>query len=152
LRFDKSIVIKAPPEKVWEMLAQDRHLEWFIGYKSVEYTSEVRTPEDKYRVGASAHVIGGREDFDATITESIENEKIAYSIEGEASKYVSERGIWQTYTLKPTEAGTELTIDMGWEITNLLIRLVENLLSILGRYSKKDFEKSLENLKNILEK
>jgi len=59
-RIEKSIEIRAPPEKVWEMLALDRLPEWMGPkgeLKSVEYTSEVRTPEDKYRVGASAHVI-----------------------------------------------------------------------------------------------
>jgi hypothetical protein len=59
-RIETSIVIKAPPERVWEMLALDRLLEWCEGYnalKSVEYTSEVSTPKDKYRVGASAHGI-----------------------------------------------------------------------------------------------
>jgi len=40
-RIEKSIEIKAPPEKVWEMLALDRLLEWNVGYselKNVEYT------------------------------------------------------------------------------------------------------------------
>ena len=57
-RIEKSIEIRAPPEKVWEILAFDRFLEWQVGYsklKSMEYTSEVRTPKDKFRVGASAH-------------------------------------------------------------------------------------------------
>ena len=59
-RVEKTVEINAPPEKVWEMLAFDRLLEWQLGFekaKSVEYTSEVSTPKDKYRVGASAHGI-----------------------------------------------------------------------------------------------
>ena len=55
-----SLEIKAPPERVWEMLAFDRLPEWNVGYnevKSVDYTSEVSIPEDKYRVGATAHGI-----------------------------------------------------------------------------------------------
>ena len=56
-RRKKTIEIKAPPEKVWKMLAWDKTTEWITGYKRVNYTSEVRTPEDKYRVGASAKVI-----------------------------------------------------------------------------------------------
>jgi len=59
--MEKSIEIMAPPEKLWEMLALDRLTEWVPGYerdmKSVEYTSEIRTPEDKLRVGASARGI-----------------------------------------------------------------------------------------------
>ena len=76
-RVEKSIEIKAPPEKVWEMLALDRWPEWMDGWKSAEYTSEVHTPEDKYKMGASAHIIATHDEFDVTITESLENEKIA---------------------------------------------------------------------------
>ena len=44
-RVEKSIEIRAPPEKVWEMLAFDRIQEWDEGYgeglgERVEYTSE----------------------------------------------------------------------------------------------------------------
>ena len=74
-RVEKTIKIGAPPEKVWERLAWDRTPEWIIGNKSINYTSEVNTPEDKYRVGASAHIINetaGKEmEFDYEITESI---------------------------------------------------------------------------------
>jgi len=61
VRLEKSIEIRASPEKVWEMLALDRLPEWDEGYKenlkSVEYTSEVRKPKDKYKVGAFARGI-----------------------------------------------------------------------------------------------
>jgi uncharacterized membrane protein len=61
-RIEKSIEIKASPEKVWEMLALDRWSEWqVVGgigslqiEKGVKFTSEVNAPEDKYRLGASA--------------------------------------------------------------------------------------------------
>lgn len=143
-RIEKSIVIKAPPEKVWEMLAQDRHLEWFWGYKSVEYTSEVRNPEDKYRVGTSAHVIGTHDKFDTTITESLENEMIAYSIQAKGT-----RNTIQKYTLKPTEAGTELRFLMEYDISNMILRLLDKLL---WKVFEKDLTKSFEALKSILEK
>ena len=39
-----------------------------LGYKNVEFTSEVRSPKDKYIVGASAHVIATHDKFDAIIT------------------------------------------------------------------------------------
>jgi len=83
VRIEKSIEIKARPEKVWEMLALDRWLEWDEGTqknaKSVEYTSEVHTPEDKYRVGATANFIDKHDKLMMmTITDSLENEKITY--------------------------------------------------------------------------
>ena len=77
-RVEKSVVIKAPPEKVWEMLALDRASEWNEGsMKNVEYTTEVSTPKDKYRVGASANAtIKGEGGVHFEITESLENTKI----------------------------------------------------------------------------
>jgi len=58
-RMENSIEIRAPPEKVWEVLALDRLLEWEEGWKahlkSVEYASKVRTPKDKLRMGATVH-------------------------------------------------------------------------------------------------
>ena len=54
-KVEESIEIKAPPEKVLELLALDRLLECQVGFdkvKSIEYTSELGTPKDKYRVGA----------------------------------------------------------------------------------------------------
>ena len=160
-RMEKSIVIKASPEKVWEMLALDRMPEWaFKGeLKSVEYTSEVNTPEDKYMVGASAHIIDKRGEHDVEITESIENEKMIYR-----SKY---GGVWgfddmgeyyktpyytytSTYILKPVEKRTKLTwisdVEMPWGILG-------KALGGLGRGAgEKKAEKSLEELKSILEK
>ena len=82
-KIEKSIEIKASPEKVWEMLALDRFQEWTVGIassfldtKDIKFTSEVSTPEDKYRVGASAQSRG--ETF--KVTESLKNEKITYLI------------------------------------------------------------------------
>ena len=40
VRIEKSVEIKAPPKKVWEMLAFDRMPEWMSDWKSVVFTSE----------------------------------------------------------------------------------------------------------------
>jgi len=145
-RMEKSIVIKASPEKVWEMLALDRMPEWaFKGeLKSVEYTSEVNTPEDKYMVGASAHIIDKRGEHDVEIMESIENEKMIYRSKPPYYAYTS------TYILKPAEGRTKLTwisdVEMPWGI------LGKALGGLARGAGEKKAEKSLENLKGILEK
>jgi len=77
-RIEKSIEIKASSEKVWEMLALDRMPEWKEGCKSVMFTSEVRTPEDKYRVGATARFIDQHDELMMTIVDSLKNVKITY--------------------------------------------------------------------------
>jgi len=145
-RIDKSIEIKAPAEKVWEMLALDRQAEWMGEWKSAQYTSEVRTPEDKYRVGASAHVTEKHGEFDLEVTESLENEKITARSKGKY-KYPWMGGgkmtMTVTYTLKPVEEGTKLTYAMDYEIST--IDLAKGTLA-------KSIGKSLNNLKSILEK
>ena len=149
-RLEKSIEIRAPPEKVWEMFALDRLLEWEEGYqkniKSVEYVSEVRTPEDKYRVGASAHVLTKKQkEFDLEITESLEKEKMTTrSTSGNAT-------LIGTYTLKPTEPGTEVTYMMDYELPHSILgKIIDKL--VVGRMMEKEYEKALEKLKSILEK
>jgi len=146
VRREKSVIVKATPSKVWEMLAFDRMPEWMDGWEKAEYTSEVRTSEDKYRVGASVHVTEMHAKYDMEIVESIENEKIMYR-----SKRIGGGRMFTmtlTYVLKPIEGGTEVTytrVCFGWWI---LCDIIEGLLGEkhLG------VEASLNNLKSILEK
>jgi carbon monoxide dehydrogenase subunit G len=143
VRIEKSVEIQASPEKVWEMLAFDRMLEWMY-WKNVAFISEVRTPEDKYRVGVSARVTEKHAKYDMEITESLENEKIMYSSKGIAG---GKSHLTLTYTLKPVERGTKVTYACacwGWGL----------LCSICGLFGDKIFgvESSLNNLKSILEK
>jgi len=148
-RIEKSIEIRAPPEKVWEMLAFDRLLEWSEGWKgelkSVEYTSKVRTPEDKLRVGASAQGIPKKKgEFNFEITESLENEKMAYRLYG---KY---RALG-TYILEPVEKGTKLTIVADYEMPwGIFGKILEPLF--FHRVMEKESERDLKNFKSILEK
>jgi carbon monoxide dehydrogenase subunit G len=144
-KMEKSIEIKASPEKVWEMLALDRYPEWSEQYKSADYTSEVRTPEDKYRVGASCRMNTKEGLVDFEITESLENEKISYRVQG--MKGV--RNATGTFTLEPTELGTRITAVSNYELSSLMLKMLSKLLS---RALEKDFEKGLGKLKSILEK
>jgi len=148
-RVEKSIEIKAPPEKVWEMLAFDRVLEWQEAYKgelkSMEYTSKVRTPEDKYRVGASAHGIPKKKgEYNFEITESLENEKLTHRLNGKIRAL-------GTYILEPVEKGTKFTVvtdyEMPWGILGKILELL-----FIRRVTEKEIERDLKNLKSILEK
>ena len=150
-RIEKSVEIKAPPEKVWEMLALDRLPEWDEGYKenlkSVEYTSTVRTPKDKYKVGATAHGIPKKkgEEWSFDITESLENEKITYGMKGGGYK-----GVIVTSILEPVGDGTKFTFVVDAELPwGVFGKFLGKLLYGKG---EKGVEKSLEKLKSILEK
>jgi len=151
-RVEKSIEIGAPPEKVWEILALDRFLEWDEGTqknaKRVEYTSEVGTPKDKYRVGATANFIDKHDKVFLTceVTESLENEKITYR----TSMFIVHR-IDLTYVLEPVEEGTKLTYVINYEMIGWWI-LGKILVKLMVWSSGKEIERSLEKLKSILEK
>ena len=148
VRLEKSIEIEAPPEKVWEMLAFDRYMEWDEGTqnnaKIVEYTSGAHTLEDKLRVGATAHFIdkNDKETIVLTITESLENEKMAYRLEGDYDGIVSNN-------LEPIEKGTKLTYAADAKFRSTFINI---MFKLLQRFGEKELERSLENLKRILEK
>ena len=146
-RVETSIVIKAPPEKVWEMLALDRFPEWleggFLSGKGMKFTSEVNTPEDKYRVGASAH---NRQRETFTVTESLKNEKITYLLEDESGNEFATI----TLVLEPIEDGTKLTYAVSYEMPwGTFGKFFEKTLG--KRLGERGIKKSLEKLKSILE-
>ena len=154
-RIERSIDIKAPPENIWELLAWDRCQEWMDEWRknliSLEYTSEVYTPDDKYRVGASAHgnIKGfGMGEFDLEITESLVNEKMTYLTKRSGTNKQVGR---ITFLLEPIETGTKFTIVYDYEMP---LGVVGKLLNRLGaqRSGEKMLERDNENLKNILEK
>ena len=138
------------------MLALDRLLEWQIGFdkvRSIEYTSEVGNPKDKYRVGAFAHGIPKKQGesikLNFEIRENLENEKIIHHIR--EKMFLGTFTLLSTFTLEPVEAGTKFTYvgdyEMPWGIFG---KFLDKLF--LERGLKKDVEKFLENLKSILEK
>jgi hypothetical protein len=150
-RIEKSIEIGASPEKVWEMLALDRWSEWqVVGgigslqiEKGVKFTSEVNTPEDKYRVGASARPTT-YDKLSFKVKESLKNDKITYLIEEPG------RNSTITYILEPVKDGTKLThlvdYEMPWGIFGKFLEK-----SFAKRIGEGQLKKSLEKLKSILE-
>jgi len=155
-RVEKSIEIKASPENVWEMRAFDKQIEWDEemqkGLKSLEYTSEVRTSKDKYRVGASGHANikeMGAGEVDFEVAESLENEKLTHYLR--KSRTEETVGII-TLVLEPIKIGdiTKFTCifdyRMPWGI----------LGKILDKLTLGETEKAVEIwcalLKSILEK
>ena len=149
----KSIEIRAPPEKVWEMLALDRWTEWDEGtqklVKRVEHTSEICTPKDKYRVGATANFIDKHDKLYLTceVTESLENEKITYRLHAGMHPFVHQ--IAQTFVLELVEKRTKLTCVINYEKIGWVI-LGKTLIKLMT--GGKGTERQLENLKSILEK
>jgi uncharacterized protein YndB with AHSA1/START domain len=150
-KTEKSIIIEAPPEQIWEMLAFDRFPEWSDMMQSTEYTSEVNSPEDKYRVGATGLGTpegGPIDNCHYEITESVVHEKITHRMWEKWGPGILGGSI--TYTLEPTEAGTRFTYEADYEIPfGILGKIISPFIML---YGKRELEKSLENLKSFLEK
>jgi len=151
-RVEKSIEIKAAREKVWEMLALDRWSEWQPGSgftslqieNGVKFISEVNTPEDKYRVGASARPTT-YDKLTFKVTESLKNKKITYLIEEPGRESTI------TYILEPVEDGTKLTHSTSYEMPwGIFGKFLEKAFA--KRIGEGQLEKSLGKLKSILEK
>ena len=152
VRIEKTIVLKVPPVKVWELLALDRIEEWQVSprfhlpVKGMTFTTEVRVPDDKYRVGASAQPTLEKEDVLWTVTESRTHEKLTYRCEEQR-----EHGHTVTYTmaLEPVAEGTQLTyageLDMPW---GLVGRVIQPFAKRLG---EREIEMTLQKLKSLLE-
>ena len=160
-RIEKSIEIKAPPEKIWEMLAFDRLPEWGEGFEGglgerVEYISEVNTAEDKYRVGATAQGAPNTPFEDPQyqicrfkIIESLENKKIKYYAY-EKPKYFGTLSMFVTYSLEPVGTDTKFTYELESELPwGIFGKFLEKLFA--RRMAEKNIQKALENLKSILE-
>jgi len=143
-RIEKSIEIGAPPEKVWELLALDRLPEWMdvLEMKSGKYISAVHTPKDKYKVGATAHIVEKRWEYDLDISESLENEMITVHSRGKYPYTI-------TCTLKPVDDGTKLMYTSDYESKGILGKA---FVKLFAGTLEKQVERALEKLKSILEK
>lgn len=151
-RIERSIEIKALPEKVWEMFAFDKLSEW-MDFESVKYTSEILTQSDRYRVGATALGTpkgGPPDNCHFEITESLEHKKFTYRLWEKV--YRGKMALFITCILQPSEEGTKLTLvfvtdEIAWGILGKII------VELMARMSfKKDIDRSLEKLKTIQEK
>jgi uncharacterized protein YndB with AHSA1/START domain len=149
-KTEKSIIIKTPPEKIWDMLAFDRFPEWMDMMERVEYTSEVRTPEDKYRVGATAlgtPKSGEVNNCHFEITESLENKRFTHRLWEKWDRGTIGGPV--TYTLEPVDRGTRFTYEADYEINRGILGKI--LAPLILRMGRKEFENALDNLKTILE-
>ena len=143
-RYENTIEIRAPPEKVWEMLALDRWPEWMGPAEliSAKYTSEVVTPEDKYKVGASAHMVEKRWEYELVITESVKNERLSARSKGKFTYNA-------TSTLKPVGEGTLLTGTVEYVLDSFFARAIDRLLK---GAAQKQMDKASALLKELVEK
>jgi uncharacterized membrane protein len=143
-RVVRSIVINAPPEKIWPLIQWDRTPEWYDDWKKVEWTSK-----EKNKVSSTVHIhvkaSGTKAELDYETTEMIENEKVAFRSIGKNFKATGFHG------LTPTGDGTEVTIDATYELPySILGKIIDKLR--FRKAMEKSFEVGLKKLKDMMEK
>lgn len=143
-RIEKSIEIKAPPEKLWPLGSFDRLPEWFNFMKKIEWTSK-----EKDVVGSTAHasveVAGVKSEADVEMVECVKNEKRAWRTTSPRTPITS------VTTLTPTEAGTRVTFLMEYNLPYSIFGKVIDKLRV-SRELDKGIEQGFENLKVTAEK
>ena len=143
-RIEKSIEISAPLNQVFSLINWDRVPEYYESIKKVEWTSK-----PKMAVGATVHVLseiaGAKGEWDAEITEYIENEKVSWRTTG------GNMTIIYTATIVPVKAGTKLTTAFEYGLPySVFGKLIDKLR--VHKAMEKESEKALQKMKEIAEK
>ena len=143
-RIEKSIEIKAVPEKVFNYLKDlEKQPEWMPSFVSHKITSE-----RKEGVGITTHCItepGGRRiEWKAEVTEWEENKKIAW----ECKPPQKNKG---SLAVEPIDDGTRVVFEMEYELPYSILGMIIDRLKV-RREMEDDVSKGLKNLKGILEK
>jgi uncharacterized membrane protein len=142
-KVERSIEINASPEKIWPFAKFDKLPEWYYPMKKVEWKTA-----EKNTVGSIARVTGDlagmKVEWDAEITESVENRVGAYrSISGNVTSFGST-------TLNPAKTGTQVTVAVDYQLPySVLGKMLDKLK--FHRAFEKSFETSLKKLKELVE-
>ena len=143
-KIERSIEIKARPEKVWPIVFWDRVPEWFDIIKKVEHTSEI-----KDGLGATTHVIaeagGIKAVWDSEVAEWRECEKIAWRSTGGQVSMTS------SMTFSPIKDGTKLTFEMDYNLPYSIFGKIIDVLWV-GKDIDRSNERGMKKVKETFEK
>ena len=144
---ERSIVINAPPEKVYNYLADLKKWDNWAPWKEEDPSIVVTLGEKTSGVGASQSWVGSSGTGALTITESLPDSGIKYDLLFDGGTYEC-RGSIKYYGL--TDGNTRVTWamsgDMGKSLTSGYFALLMD--TMVGNM----FEEGLKNLKNVVEK
>ncbi len=143
-RIERSIEIRAQPEKIWAIVFWDRVPEWFDIIKKVGHTSEI-----KDGLGATVHVVakagGVNAVWNSEVSEWKENEKIAWHSTGGQVTMTS------SMTFSPIKDGTKLTFEMDYDLPySILGKIIDKLW--VGKDIDESNERGMKRIKEIFEK
>ena len=146
MRVESSILIAAPPEKIWPFLVEpEKILQWCVTFKKFEYTGEkssgIGTPfyvEEKASPMALMKI-------HFKIREWVKNERVAFSMTSGTGVKAYE----QKWEIEPTPSGSRFTFV---ENVELPFGIIGKLMGLVGQNtSKATAGKMLVILKGLAE-
>ena len=146
MRVGRSILITAPPEKIWPFLVEpEKILKWCITFKKFEYTGEQRsgvgTPFYLEEKAGPMPLMK----LNFTVTEWVENERLAFRMTSGTGVKRYEQG----WTVKATPDGSRFTF---MEEVELPFGIIGKLIGLVGqRSSHATVGKMLVILKSLAE-
>ena len=143
-KIEAKVEIELPVERVFEYVADvvETHSRFFDSVEKVEATSELnRGPGSTFRYEAKSG--GIKSWFENKITNYVENELMEF----ESVAGMKNRGKW---SFASTPKGTEVTFLFDYELPgSYLGKAIDKIF--VERQNRKDVEKSLKRLKDLLE-
>lgn len=143
-RIEKSIEINASREKIWSLINWEKVPEYYDSIKKVEWTSK-----PVMEVGSTVHVLedlaGVKSEFDAAITQWVENEKVEWrTIKGNGP------GVYLA-TLNPCANGFKITTAFDYVLPySVFGKLIDKLR--VHKAMEKEAESALQKMKDAAEK
>ena len=143
-KIEAKVEIETPTEKVFDYVANgaENHGKFFHFVEKVEATSELkRGPGSTFRYEAKSG--GIKSWFENKITNYVESELMEF----ESVAGMKNRGKW---SFASTPKGTEVTFLFDYELPGSYLGKVIDRVFV-ERQNRKDVEKSLKRLKDLLE-
>jgi uncharacterized protein YndB with AHSA1/START domain len=142
MKVQRSIEIKATPEKIWPWLTEpEKIMKWFTLLKKFEYTGDKRGGAGTtfyYEEKSGGQLMK----MNYKVTEWVENRKIAFGVTSGSLKKDD-----QVWGIEPTPAGSRFTMFEDLEM-GILGKLAAPFIKMMVG---KDMEKILGNLKKMAE-
>lgn len=144
--FERSIVINAPKEKVWQHVGTLKEYNTWDPFSKADKNIVITYSGTSGEVGDSYHWKGNKEvgEGEQTVTAVVPNEKLVTKLrfiqpwEGDAVA---------NFTLTPEGGGTKVT----WAIDNELNSMMKIMKPMMDMNMKKTFDQGLGDLKKIAE-
>jgi uncharacterized protein YndB with AHSA1/START domain len=145
MKLEESIIIEAPPEKVWPFLIDPEKIRtWYFPLEEFEFTSKQHAGE-----GATFYYIEkapiGNIRVNFKVTEWAENQRIAFTMtSGDLLKWDN-----QSWTVEPADSGSKFVF---FEEAGLPYGILGQFLGLFARIgSQANLKKMLANLKEMAE-